>query len=201
MEENNVISKFKPFVLGQCRCPCKESISIRTKKGLLQTYKHGHFWKVKENNPSKKGAESIHWKGGLIPDKSGYMMRYMPDHPFANGIGYVREHRLVMEKHLGRYLTKQEVIHHKNDIKDDNRLENLEILIDQSNHATIHNTGQQRAKKDMSKRWCSDPECPHPDRTYVTKKGYEFWYKDKKGGFLCHSCNKRNRERGSKNRC
>ncbi len=190
-KDSKIITKFK-----LCECGCGESIPALTVKGTPARYKHGHFWKKKENNPSKKGAENHNWTGGLIKDKSGYMMRYAPDHPNKNGLGYVREHRLVMEKHLGRYLTKQEVIHHKNDIKDDNRLENLEILIDQSNHATMHNTGQKRAKKDMSSRSCSDPDCEYRDfGTYKNKLGFEYWHKDGKGGFICEYCYQRNRKR------
>ena len=66
------------------------------------------------------------WKGGSRVNR-GYVGIYMPSHPASKGNGYVLEHRLVMEKHLGRYLHRKEVVHHINGIKTDNRIENLEL--------------------------------------------------------------------------
>ena len=83
---------------------------------------------IKNKILSKKGKRSSHWKGGTVKDKFGYIQIWMPEHPNAKGAGYIHEHRLVMSKHLNRPLTSNEFIHHKNGKKDDNRLNNLELM-------------------------------------------------------------------------
>lgn len=70
------------------------------------------------------GKRNGMWKGGKRKDKSGYIMIYKPEHPYGSS-GYIREHRLVIEEYLGRYLKPTEIVHHINGVKNDNRLENL----------------------------------------------------------------------------
>jgi len=83
------------------------------------------------------------YKGGRIKTRQGYIqIRMQPDDFFysmATKQHYVMEHRLVMAKHLNRCLLPWEVVHHKNGIKDNNRLENLELLSANSRHNKLLN--------------------------------------------------------------
>jgi lambda repressor-like predicted transcriptional regulator len=76
-------------------------------------------------------AQHGRWKGGRIVRSDGYIrVRIENDDvaaPMRDGHGYVLEHRVVMARHLGRALLRTETVHHKNGIRDDNRIENLEL--------------------------------------------------------------------------
>jgi len=79
------------------------------------------------------GETSQGWKGGRS-NIGGYIsIKLQPNDFFysmANKRGYIYEHRLVMAKHLGRKLHLWEIVHHKNHIRDDNRIENLQLISD-----------------------------------------------------------------------
>lgn len=101
------------------------------------------FYKSPARKPNlgKFGKQSFGWKGGRIYER-GYKLIIVPkNHPYgimkAGGNKYIREHRLVMEKHLGRYLKPEEVVHHINGNLLDNRIENLMILSN-SLHCRLH---------------------------------------------------------------
>ena len=90
--------------------------------GIL-AYKQGRCNAKGEENPNWKGAEPIQ-SGGYIQITLEQDNLY---YPMTSKQGRVLEHRLIMAKALGRCLQAWEIVHHKNGIKDDNRLENLEL--------------------------------------------------------------------------
>lgn len=93
---------------------------------------------IRKRTISQSGHKNGMWKGGKTFDKNGYILVLSKDHPFAIRGRYVREHRLIMEKHLGRYLLPEEVVHHINEIKNDNRIENLSLFANVAEHTKYH---------------------------------------------------------------
>lgn len=89
-----------------------------------------HDFGVGECNPS--------WKGGLIDRGYGYVHELCHGHPHADPQGYVRQHRLVMEKHLGRFLAPEEVVHHIDGDRKNNVIENLRLFPNESEHRRHH---------------------------------------------------------------
>jgi hypothetical protein len=91
------------------------------------------------SNPARgrAGASNGNWRGGKFQRSDGYVA-------IRVGGTYELEHRLVVERSLGRKLGPREHVHHLNHIKDDNRLSNLVVLTIED-HAREHHDGPQPA--------------------------------------------------------
>jgi hypothetical protein len=89
---------------------------------------------------SQSGYDNPNFTGGKYIDDKGYVRVLRPEHPFSNH-GYVYEHRLVMEEFFGRTLSPEESVHHVNEVKVDNRVENL-FLTTRAEHAALHAEGK-----------------------------------------------------------
>jgi len=140
---------------GTCHCGCgglvtelalktrpKDDGTYWTVLGLPLKWIDGHQPNTAE------GTASQFFKGDHV-DPFGYRLIFVGkgNHPRTDKTGYVKEHILVMEKHIGRYLYKKdlhkpntrddEIVHHINLDKGDNRLENLQLLT-HGQHISLH---------------------------------------------------------------
>lgn len=104
--------------------------------------------KIVSDITRKRLSESAK-RGGIGHKKNrtdGYVCVYFPDHPKSNKDGYIMEHDLIMECLIGRHLKDDEVVHHKNKKRNDNRKENLELMTF-SEHARLHMIERYESKK------------------------------------------------------
>jgi len=110
------------------------------------------------------------WKILRTVSKGDYTYAVVPTHPAATKNGYVLEHRIVMENQLGRLLTSNEVVHHINGDKKDNRIENLELLTNQQ-HTQRHMADRTRAVVYLRCPQCRTVFIRDKHQTFLSKPG------------------------------
>lgn len=124
-----------------------------------------------------RGAEHPQWTGGRFVRKDGYVLVRNPKNP----IKHILEHRLIMSNHIGRELKINEDVHHKNENKSDNRIENLELL-SHGEHTTLHHKKELKDKcmSLVKCGYCSIEFYKRNNQLKITKRNFcskEHWYK------------------------
>lgn len=117
---------------GQTFCQkCAASQSGRKRKGIPNPT-------TVQTNQQKRGSTHPSWRGGRYLSHDGYVMIHIRSgHSNVGWDSYEREHIYLMEQHLGRSLSKSEVVHHIDGDKTNNNMNNL-WLCDQSQHREAH---------------------------------------------------------------
>ncbi len=143
---SNIIRKAPGYFFELRQCPrCNEFrwVRIEPKDKPRRICRKCLIKDLKIRVLQGRGSKNSNWKGGRIKSLGYYVIRLQPNDFFysmTNDSGYVREHRLIMAKHLNRCLLPFEIVHHKNGIKDDNKLENLELAT-KGTHSSDHGKG------------------------------------------------------------
>lgn len=161
--------------LIRCACGhCDEWIPA-VSYGRKVRFKHGHNGRLltREKNSG--------WKGGFTINDQGYREIYMPDHRRARINGYVKEHILVYEEYHKCCLLSWAVIHHINEIRSDNRPENLMGLPSNRKHGQLHHP-----RTDMSDRKCID--CGATKSGKSKRRVGRNWTKAGENQWRCMTC-------------
>lgn len=173
------IEKHLNSPLVPCACGCDELIHSIGISGISILYKRGHGRRghsIQELNTGRKLQR-------------GYWYIKRRNHKYCPKSGYIAEHRYIMECQLGRYLTKEEVVHHIDGNKKNNNISNLELIDNNIKHLKEKHT------LDMSKRICIT--CGSKKTRLVAKTGRPFWLRHPilKNEHECSRCHEKRRVR------
>lgn len=155
--------------------------SFNPKQGLEAPPEETYWDRLSEEEKARRinqlksfpsGEDHPNWGGGRFITESGYVLVYSPDHPLAAD-GYVQEHRLVVEQWMREnipnhpfmvaaagsfFLARGTVVHHRDENKLHNVLENLVLMASQSTHLSWHM--RQVSEEEKFKEFHNDVFCP-----------------------------------------
>lgn len=149
-----------------------EGLNIKKLSQSEAASKHNkEIWadpEIREKRKIVSGKDHPMYRDGRIKTADGYIYVVCRDHPYKIKNGRVFEHRLVMEKKIGRYLKPEEVVHHINEDKSDNRIENLFLFKDDRNHHHFHHEFNKDPKAEMKYEYPESELWKLTDNDYKT---------------------------------
>lgn len=130
-------------------CPCCRAEFERPQKRVNAVVRRMGRWMCKPCANKENARLYSATIGSSTVRNSGYVFE-------KTEAGWIQQHRIVMERHIGRKLHAWEVVHHKNEVKTDNRIENLEIC-EWSEHTRNHHVGARRQGESLRRLRESQP--------------------------------------------
>jgi DNA-directed RNA polymerase subunit RPC12/RpoP len=126
-----------PNFTGICENCGKQFTTYRSPSNMSKL--KPRFCSLKCIGESQKGNKNPAYNSGRYFDSSGYVVLFIPEHPFCGAKKTVLEHRFIMECKLGRYLKDEECVHHIDGNKANNNPNNLMLFNNNSEHMKYHN--------------------------------------------------------------
>lgn len=144
---------------------CKRgTVNAKLKKAGVKMRTSGNYWQTERAEKYRENLKKVseenhrrHLENRIVhgaydfggPEKVesfGHIYVYVPNHPYVGKTGWMPKHRLIMEWTIGRYLLKNEVVHHINFDPADNRIENL-CVMNKWAHIAYHNKLRKEGKR------------------------------------------------------
>jgi len=127
----------------------------------------------------KENYPKVDWSRSTTAN--GYGVVYSPEHPRSDKKGYFYTHIIIAELHNERFISNLERVHHKDEDKNNNDPNNLQILSSASEHSIIHALNRKTPFTEL--------ECPQCKNIFKIKtRNFKFRKKTNKNIFCSKKC-------------
>ena len=124
-------------------CPSCKILYARAFKSVNEVIKKSGYWQCKNCTVTKRNISKAKPFGSTRINSKGYVLQKTEN-------GWIQQHIFVMQNHIGRTLNKDEVVHHINEDKTDNNINNLQLMT-HVEHTKLHHIGKKRTQETIDK--------------------------------------------------